>query len=207
FIDVNDEAGEGHRFSRTDKGRGFNPRAIYQSDEDSTYGARLTNKAGLYKLQYRDGASSTYLPCNNAMPRCYWIGYQDAKGNELRFDRAPDQELHKLIPADNQGVDFKYDDQHRIKSLAGTNRKWVLYEYDAEGCLARVRRADGQIALYEYDSAHRMTSFSVARRPGRSPEKILSNQYDAQGRLIRQTLAGVGVFKVDYLTTSGVGDN
>jgi YD repeat-containing protein len=207
FIEVNDEAGEAHRFTRTDKGRGFNPNAIYKSDEASTYGARLKNSAGLYKLQYRDGAASTYLPCNSAMPRCYWIGYQDGQGKALRFDRSPNQELHKLISGDNQGIDFKYDDQHRIKSMAATNGKRVLYEYDAEGCLARVRRTDGQIVLYQYDSAHRMTSFSVARGPGRLPEKILSNQYDAQGRLIQQTLAGVGVFKVDYLATSGVGDN
>ena len=206
FIDVNDEAGDGHRFSRTDKRRGFDPNAIYQSDDESTSGARLTNSGGLYKLQYRDGASSTFLPCAGSIPRCYWIGYRDDKGNALRFDRSPNQELHKLTSGDNQGIDFKYDDQHRIKSLAATNRKRLIYEYDAAGCLARVRRADGQIALYQYDSAHRMSSFSVAR-PGRLPERILSNQYDAQGRMIRQTLAGVGVFKIEYLAMSRAGEN
>lgn len=85
-----------------------------------------------------------------------------------------------------------------------SNGKRILYEYDAAGCLARVQRADSQVALHEYNAGYRMTSFSVAFQPGARPENVLTNQYDDRGRLTCPVIAGVGVFKVDYLVT---GDN
>jgi len=202
YIDITREDGATNRFTRLDKGRGFNPNSIYESHDDGIYGARLTWNAGKYKLQYRDGASSAYLPCGNQGPRCYWVGYQDAAGNTLNFGRDASQELQHVVASDRQGIDFTYDDQHHIVTAGASNGRHISYEYDAAGCLARVKRADGQEAFYEYDSGHRMTSFSVAPRSGEPPENVLSNQYDARGRLVSQTLAGVGVFKIEYLATS-----
>src|SRR5262249_26324605 len=140
-------------------------------------------------------ASSTFPPCYP----CYWTGYEDAKGNVLRFDRGVNRELHQVTATDRHGINFKYDDSHRILRVEASNGKRVSYTYDAAASLSQVQRLDGQIAFYEYDSNHRMTSFSVARRHGATPKNVLLNQYDAKGRLIRQEIAGVGVFKMEYL--------
>jgi YD repeat-containing protein len=199
FINITREDGVEERFNRLDRGRGFDPNAIYETQEDPIYGARLTYQAGHYKLQYRDGAFATFLECNSTSVRCYWIGYQNAKGNVLSSVRAANQELQQVTSNDHQRLAFKYDDRHRIVTLEASDGRRVLYEYDIAGCLAQVQRADGQVALYEYDPGHHMTSFSVARQRGAPPENVLSNQYDAQGRLVRQTIAGVGVFKIEYL--------
>jgi YD repeat-containing protein len=202
YVRVIHEDGTGTFLMRLDKRRGFSPDAIYESNDEETYGARLSWRAGQYRLQYRDGASATFLACDNPNTRCYWIGYADAKGNTLRFERDASQELHRLVSSDSQEIVFRYDDHHRIATAEASNGKHVSYAYDEAGRLARVQRADGQVAFYEYDSGHRMTSFSVARRPQAAPKNVLSNQYDAKGRLVRQAIAGVGVFKMDYMETN-----
>src|SRR5262249_44551485 len=202
YVRIVREDGTGSFLMRLDKRRGFSPDAIYESNDEEAYGARLSWHAGQYRMQYRDGASATFLPCDNPSTRCYWIGYTDAKGNTLRFDRDASQELHRLVSSDSQEISFQYDDRHRIVNAEASNAKQVSYAYDDAGCLARVQRADGQVAFYEYDSGHRMTSFSVARRRGAAPKNVLSNQYDAKGRLVRQTIAGVGVFKMEYIETT-----
>jgi len=155
-----------------------------------------------YKLQYRDGAWATFLPCDNPNTYCYWTGYQDSQGNSLRFVRGPNRELRQLTASDNQGISFQLDDQRRTIKAESTNGKQVSYEYDAAGCLARVRRADGQQTLYEYDPAHRMTSMSVISSPGAAQETVLKNEYDSRGRVITQTLKGIGSFHIEYLAVT-----
>ncbi|HXO38017.1 MAG TPA: hypothetical protein VN872_05245, partial [Candidatus Acidoferrum sp.] len=104
FINIMHEDGATDFLSRTPPGHGFSPSAVYESHDYQTYGARLMWDTNHYKLQYRDGAWATFLPCDAGTTRCYWIGYQDAKGNVLKFDRGPKQELRQLTASDNQGI-------------------------------------------------------------------------------------------------------
>jgi YD repeat-containing protein len=204
YIDINGEANMERRFERLDSGRGFNANSVYENHDYDTYGSRLKWESGHYKLEYRDGAQATYLPCSDrASMRCYWIGYEDAQGHTLLFDRGPDRELHHLTASDLQGINFEYDEQHRIVNASATDGKNVAYAYDAAGCLAQVTRADGQVTLYTYDAGHHMTSVSVVRRPGGDPEEILSIEYDARGRIVKHTLANIGEYRIDYLSTNG----
>lgn len=201
YISIVHEDGLQDYLNRVSPGRGFNPGVAFQSREDGIRGARLTWDSDHFKMQYRDGAWSTFLDCNDA--RCYWSGYQDAKGNSLRFERGPHLELLQITASDQQGISFRSDDKQRIIEAVATNGKTVSYEYDGDGCLARVRRSDGQVTLYTYDPSHRMTSVSVIPQPGAPPQQILSNQYDARGRVVKQTLAGVGAYEIEYLATRG----
>lgn len=202
FININHEDGGTDYLKRAAPGNGFDPSAVYQSRSSPIYGAQLTWAGDHYKFQYRDGAWSTFLPCNNAM-YCYWTGYQDAQGNSLRFDRGPNRELRRLTASDNQGITFQLDDQHRTTKAEASDGSQVSYEYDAAGCLAQVHRADGQETLYEYDPAHHMTLMSVISRPGAAQETILKNEYDSRGRVITQTLKDVGTFHIEYMSKAG----
>ena len=202
YIDIIREEGATDYLARTTPGRGFDPAAIYESRNYETYGARLTWERDHYKLQYRDGAWATFLACDAPAAHCYMSGYQDSQGNSLRFVRGPNRELRQLTASDNQGISFQLDDQRRTIKAESTNGKQVSYEYDAVGCLARVRRADGQQTLYEYDPAHRMTSMSVISSPGAAQETVLKNEYDSRGRVITQTLKGIGSFHIEYLAVT-----
>ena len=202
YININHEDGDTDFLKRVTPGHGFDPSAVYESQSYPTYGAQLKWSGGHYKLEYRDGGWSTFLPCDNAV-YCYWTGYQDAQGNSLRFDRGPNRELRQLTASDNQGIIFHLDEQHRTAKAEASDGSQVSYEYDAAGCLARVHRADGQETLYEYDPAHRMTLMSVISSPGAPQETILKNEYDSRGRVITQTLKGIGSFHFEYLATTG----
>jgi YD repeat-containing protein len=188
-------------FNRMDKRKGFDPSYVFETHDDEIYGARMTWAVDHYKLQYRDGAWSTFLPCSSIHIRCYWIGYQDAKGHSLTFDRGPKRELNKLTASDHQGISFQVDDKLRTTAATATNGKRVTYEYDAQGCLAKVRRLDGQVTLYQYGPNHRMTAVSVVRRQGALPEAVLTNEYDSRGRVVKQTMPGVGVYTIQYVAT------
>jgi len=202
YIHINHEDGDLDFLKRVTPGRGFAPSAVYESNSYPMYGARLKWAGDHYKLEYRDGAWSTFLSCNNPMD-CYWTGYQDAQGNSLRFDRGPNRELRQITASDNQGITFQVDDHHRTIKAEATDGSNVSYDYDASGSLARVHRADGQQTLYEYDSAHHMTSMSVISSPGAAPELVLANEYDSLGRVITQTLRGIGSFHIEYLANTG----
>jgi YD repeat-containing protein len=202
YIRIVHEDGLQDKLDRISPGRGFNPDVVFESHEDGIDGAQMTWDSDHFKLEYRDGAWSTFRSCVD-ITRCYWADYQDAHGHGLRSQRGPHMELLQLTSDDQQGISFRSDDRRRIIEAQATNGKNVSYDYDAAGCLAKVRRADGQVTLYTYDPFHRMTSVSVMKEPGAQPEKIASIQYDAAGRVIKQTLAGVGSYGIEYLAMTG----
>jgi len=200
YIDVVREDANRFRLRRITPGVGFSSSAIYQDLDDlgEEYGARMTWESTHFKLQYRDGAWSTYLACSDY--KCFWIGYQDAKGNALQFDRDRQYGLHSLTATNKQRVDFQLDDQRRVLQLSASDGTRVMYEYNSNGCLQRVTRADGKTALYSYDSGHHMTSVAVVRNPGERPQTLLINEYDSSGRLVRHTLTGIGTYRIEYLS-------
>ncbi len=199
FLNILHADGSVDYFPRVPAGRGFNPNAVYESHDFAIYGARLTWDQGHYKLQYRNGDHAEFLPCNDS--RCYWFGYQDAKGNSLNFERGPQLDLQKLTASDNQGINFAADDRQRTTRATASDGTTVTYDYDQDGCLTRVSRGDGRVTLYEYDADHRMKSISVIRSTGAAPETILANEYDALGRVVKQAVLGIGTYQFEYLAT------
>jgi RHS repeat-associated protein len=82
---------------------------------------------------------------------------------------------------------FSYDDQDRLAAVAGDGVGGVRrYHWDADGCLAVVRHADGATVAFAYDEAGRL-------REGRTPTVSTVHDFDDAGRLtrVRQTLDGV----------------
>ena len=197
FMDIIHEDGSLDHLRRITPGRGFSNRVAFEneSDGEEMYGSRMTWTAGLFKLTNRDGSWSTYLPCGDG--RCYWNGYQDGKGNSLRFDRGGNLELQRLTAQDQKGIEFQSDDQVRITDAMATDGRHVSYAYSDAGDLAAVKRADGQTTLYGYDSAHHMTSVAV-QSPGQAPRILITNEYDDQGWLVRQTLADGSVYTMEH---------
>jgi YD repeat-containing protein len=198
FMDIIHEDGARDHLERLSPGRGFSAGVVFESHDDAEeiYGARMTWDSGHFKLQFRDGSWSTYLPCGDG--RCYWTGYQDAKGNSLHIERAANLDLQRVASEDGQAIAFQSDVQHRIVDATDSRGTHVSYDYDGDGCLAQVHRADGQTTLYEYTPGHRMTSISVLRRPGETPRRLVTNEYDAQGRVVRETLLDGSVYEMEY---------
>jgi YD repeat-containing protein len=203
FIDIISENGSHEHLVRVSSGVGFSPSVVFENRDDAQelYGARLTWDSNHFKLQYRDGSWSTFLPCEDG--RCYWNGYQNASGHLLSFERDASLNLRRLTASDNRGIEFESDSQFRLTQGTDTSGKRVSYEYDTPGRLVRVSHAGGQQTLYSYDPGHRMTRMDAIRNPGESPKTIITNEYDALGRVTRQTLADGSVYRMEYTVEAG----
>jgi YD repeat-containing protein len=198
FIDIIHEDGERDHLDRLSPGRGFSSSVVFESHDDGEeiYGAHMTWDNGRFKLQYRDGSWSTYLPCSDG--RCYWTGYRDAQGNVLDIQRAPNLDLQSVSWQDEKLIDFQSDASHRITEAVDAHGHRVGYEYSVDGCLAQVHRADGQTTIYTYDSGHRMTGLSVVRASGEAARMVLTNKYNSLGQLTEYTLADGAAYKMTY---------
>jgi len=130
------------------------------------------------------------------------MGYQDAEGNSRRFERDAKLNLRRLTASDGQGMQFQSDAQGRIVVGQDTKGDHGSYEYDSAGCLSRVYRVDGQVTVYRYDSSHPMTTISVIRRAGETPKRVLFNEHDSSGRVVRQTLGDGRTYRMQYGATA-----
>jgi YD repeat-containing protein len=201
YIDIVREDDNSDRLDCTAPGSVFSPGVAFvnhQNDQE-LHGARLDWEAGHYRLQYRDGAWSTFVSDER---RCYWNGYQDATGHLLSFDRDASLDLRRLTASDNQNVEFRYDSNGRIVHGGDSAGNRVAYQYDAPGRLVRVTHANGQVTIYSYDLAHQMTQVDVVRHPGDSPTTILTTEYDPLGRAVRQTLKDGSQYRIEYVAPS-----
>jgi YD repeat-containing protein len=136
--------------------------------------------------------------------------YRDPAGRLLSLIRDGAGNLMSLTNADGYSVHFTCDRWHRIvRAYTGVGRLTMLveYEYDAAGRLGRARSYwfdAGQTGLnivqwlsgivlrrrpgwaietreYAYDAAHRLVEI-------REPGALVSNEYDAGGRVVRQVV-------------------
>jgi YD repeat-containing protein len=197
-IEVMYENGDHERLQRISQGIGMTPDVVFEnrSGSEEWYRSRMAWDAGQLKLVRRDGEWFKFRACTNDL--CFWLGYQDWQGHTLTFDRDDAGDLHRLTASDNQGIEFKNGPSHRMAEGKDSSGNLVSWAYDFPGRLVRVTHADGQVTLYSYDLEHRMTKLAVIRRPCDSPVTILSNEYDSAGRVARQTLADVGVYRMEY---------
>src|SRR5690606_35803901 len=94
---------------------------------------------------------------------------------------------------------FTYDAADRITSIRDNLGRTVRYEYDGQGRLSRAYDPDNEFERYEYDASHRMTK--VIDKRGNA---MVTNVYDANGRVSQQTLADGAVWGFGYtLSSSG----
>ncbi|HKT51223.1 MAG TPA: DUF6531 domain-containing protein [Candidatus Angelobacter sp.] len=203
YIEIVREDASRDRVERVSPGRGFSANVAFEGENafDGAYRARMTWERDHFKIQYPDGSSATYLPCNDY--RCFWTGSQDAAGNKLTIQRDPALGLLQVLSQDRQGISFQPDDQHRIAEAYDTASNTVKYEYDADGCLARVHRPDGRVIVYEYDGRHHMTRVSVINAPGEEPQTLVKNEYDPTGHITKETLADGSQYEIKYQAFAG----
>ncbi len=202
-IEVIYEDGGRERLQRMSQGIDMTPDAVFENRSDSSaewYRSRMTWDAGQLKLVRRDGEWFKFRACTN--DPCFWLGYQDSQGNALTFDRDDNGNLRRLTSSDNQGIEFQTGRSYRLSEGKDSTGNHVSWAYDTPGRLVRVTRPDGQVTLYSYDLSHHMTNLAVVRSPGDLPVNIVSNEYDDAGRVVHQTLADIGEYRMEYTVAS-----
>jgi RHS repeat-associated protein len=180
---------------RTSPGTACGPEAVFEHTETPTrfYKARVDYDAGRWRMTLTDG-TVYHFNFNDG-----WLeGIRDRFGNGIRITT---QYLNwTLIEASNgRWIRLAYDGSGRITQAQDNLGRTVVYTYDTDGRLATVTDPAGGVTEYTYDAFHRLLTI-------KDPRNIvyLTNEYDAAGRLIKQTQADLTTFQIAY-TLDGTG--
>ena len=128
------------------------------------------------------------------------MGVRDRYGNSINITRlSSGGPISRVTSSNGRYFDFTYNAGKRIAQITDNISRRVKYDYDSQGRLWRVTDPANNVEQYAYDSAHRMTS--VIDKRGNT---MVTNVYDANGRVVHQTLAEGAEWKFAY-TVSGTG--
>lgn len=126
---------------------------------------------------------------------------RDRYGNQLTITREFGVlgNITQLTTPNGRWLQFSYGSGNRISQIKDNSGRTVSYTYDSSGRLWKVYDANGGVTEYTYDTAHRMLTI-------KDPRGIiyLTNEYDSNGRVIRQTQADNSVYEFAY-TLNGSG--
>jgi RHS repeat-associated protein len=177
--------------------------AVYEHTSSTTdfYGAIVKFQScapsGSWTLTKKDGTVYCFPDSDasnngrSAAPN----GMQDRYGNSLIFTRDGNHNLTQIATPNGRWIQFTYDSGNRITQAQDNIGRTVTYSYDAGGRLTRVVDANGGTWNYTYDAFNQMTSIQ-------DPRGIfyLANQYDQNGRVVRQSQADNTSYSFNYTT-------
>ena len=120
---------------------------------------------------------------------------EDRNGNRLTIwrDSSNDYRVTKIQTNNGRWISFTYDASDRITQARDNIGREVNYTYDATGRLWKVTDPNNGVTEYTYDTSHRLVTIKDARGT-----VFLTNQYNANGRVSRQTLANGSTYQFAY---------
>jgi hypothetical protein len=83
---------------------------------------------GHYDLKHFGGDVKTFLPCSGFKQFCYLIGYKNAKGQALEFERDHDRKLIQLTSPNRSWLHFSYAAGNRISEINDSHGRKVSYD-------------------------------------------------------------------------------
>ncbi len=172
-------------------------------------GAALTQFGTTHTLRLKDGTVWSFASgwLNRASGRPITgldllIEQSDRNGNRLTITRDQFGQITQVTEPGGRSLLFTLDATGtRITAITDPIGRSVRYGYDGAGRLATVTDPTGGVTGYTYDSTGRILTITDPRGI-----TYLVNEYDATGRVSRQTLADGGVYQFQYggATTSTV---
>lgn len=154
--------------------------------------AVCTTRFGNRIVTFRDRTTWTF----DASGRL--IETSDRNGNRLTITRDSQGRITSLADPTGRRIVASYRGQLLIDRITDPAGRTVTYDYDGSNRLTTVRHAQGGRTLYTYDALNRLLTVTDPRGTA-----SLRNEYDAAGRVSKQTLADGGIFTLTY---TSVGD-
>ena len=124
-------------------------------------------------------------------------GIVDRYGNTTTITRDEFLRITRISSPNGRWMEFSYDSDpnynYRIVQVKDNIGRTVGYTYDASNRLWKVTDVNGGVTEYTYDGASRMLTIKDAKGV-----VCLTNEYDANGRVQRQTQADGTVYQFAY---------
>jgi RHS repeat-associated protein len=159
-----------------------------------------------YKSQIHWSASQWFLRLRNGtvfvFPEFSPLHYiQDRYGNQITITRTAGTmgDITQISTSNGRWIKFTYGSGGRISQAKDNSGRTVGYTYDASNRLWKVTDPNGEITEYTYDASHRLLTIEDAKGI-----VYLTNEYDANGRVITQTQADTSTYEFAY-TLNGSG--
>ena len=157
-------------------------------------GSRIAWNSG-WDLKLRDGTLYRFPDSSSATrpQQAAVTSIQDRYGNTLTLERDSNKNLTKITSPKGRWISLTIDGSHRITKAWDNIGRVVTYTYDGSGRLTAVKDPAGGLTEYTYDPLHRMLTLKDAKAI-----VFLTNEYDATGRVSRQTQADGTTFQFAY---------
>jgi RHS repeat-associated protein len=183
------------RFTRISPGWD-NTDAVYESlAPNDFHKARLSYNVNKWELRLKNGTLYEF-PSSFGASRAVQtavLKIQDRHGNTVTLTRGTNKRLTRITSTNGRWIDLTYDTGDRITQAKDNIGRTVNYTYDASGRLWKVMDARGGVTEYTYNAAHQMLTVKDARGI-----IFLTNVYDANGRVIKQTQADSSTYLFAY---------
>ena len=186
FVDLILPDGGRVHYDRVTPGTSFSDAIYEHTGSPSPFYKSRIRWIGGWELKLRDGSVYIFPDGENQVvpSKAALIGMRDRHGNSLTLSRNGDGDLTKITTPNGRFLEFTYDTSHRITKAKDHIGREILYAYDAGGRLQQVTELNLGTTKYTYDTSNRMLTVE-------DPRGIVyvTNQYDANGRVQKQTMA------------------
>jgi RHS repeat-associated protein len=125
------------------------------------------------------------------------VGIQDRYGNSVEIDRDSVGNVTQVTSPNGRYISFQHDTSNRITQAQDSIGRTVSYSYDSSGRLSTVTDANGGVTTYTYDSNNNMLTIEDALGI-----TYLTNQFDSNGRVTKQTLADGTTYQFAWTPTT-----
>jgi RHS repeat-associated protein len=163
-------------------GSGGTPTFLAKPTPSMFYGSKMVAVGNSWQLTLKDGTSYFFDINQGCLQKI-----QDRNGNQLTItrDNSGSGKVTQVTSPNGRWIKFTYDGSNRITQVQDMIGRTVGYAYDASGRLYTVTDANNGVTSYTYDPT------TNAMLTVKDPRQIvyLTNLYDANGRVQKQTLA------------------
>jgi RHS repeat-associated protein len=190
------------RFERISPGTSASD-AVYIHTASPTpfYGAtiRWNTSGGGWLLTTRDGtvyafpdSAGSTTPGKQAL-----LSITDRNGNTVKLTRDGNGNLTQVTSPTGRQITLQHDSSNRIVSATDNLGRTVQYTYDGGGRLSTVTDANGGVTTNTYDGNNNLLTIT-------DPRNIvyLTNQYDFNLRVIKQTLADGATYQFAWTAST-----
>jgi RHS repeat-associated protein len=191
--------GEQIRFDRTSGNIWSNSALQCVTSPGRFFGATFTNQQN-WTITLRDGTVYRFLQPGLSGAFKYQdaalYAISDRNGNTLKVVRDSNNYITQIVSPNGRWISLTYDASHRIIQAQDNMGRTVQYSYyPTTGQLQQVTDANNGLWTYTYDpvATDRMTTITDPRMIA-----FLTNQYDSNGRIQRQTRLDGSFYQFNY---------